>query len=181
MSIISFFFPLSVIMNDLTEQPQCACVPIPSQQRVFLWRVLVLLFHWARPLRQTRPVRGIPGGLPARSGPGQAQDLEEPLETLLPQAQEGRVRRRAATSDLAFCNDCGFKCVRADRHWSGSGGRWIQTTARRSNRLHLTTVGLGCWTSWIWPFLTSSWVSRDVWHHTHTAQTMRGFLFHVAH
>lgn len=166
-------FLLSVIVNGLTEQPQCAFVPIPSQQRVFLWRVLILLFHWARPLRQTRPVRGIPGGLPAGSGPGQAQDLEEPLETLLPQAQEGRVRHHPASSDLAFCKYPGFKCVTADRHWYCSGGRWIQTTVRRSNRLHLTTVGLGCWTSWIWPFLTSSWVSRDVWHLTNSPKGKR--------
>lgn len=160
-------------MNDLTEQPECAFVPIPSQQRVFLWRVLVLLFHWACPLRQTRPVRRIPGGLPAGSGPGQAQDLEEPLETLLPQAQEGWVRHNPESSDLVFLNYRGFKYIRADWKWCCSGGRWIQTTVRRSNRRHLTTVGLGCWTSWTWPFLTSSWVSQDVRHHTNSPQGQR--------
>ena len=152
-------------MNGPIEHPQCAFVAIRSQQRVFLWRVLVLLFHWACSLRQTRPVRGLPGGLPAGSGPGQAQDLEEPLETLLPQAQEGRVRRHLHPQALPSVTSGGSKCVRADQHWYCSGGRWIPTTVRRSNRLRLTTVGPGCWTSWIWPFLTSSWVSRDVWHH----------------
>lgn len=62
-----------------------------SQQRVLLRRVLVLLLHRTRSVRQTGPDRGIPGRLPPRPGPGQAQDLEEPVETLLSQAQEGRV------------------------------------------------------------------------------------------
>lgn len=155
----------------MSSQSLCASIPIPSQQRVFLWRVLVLLFHWARPLRQTRPVRGITGGLPAGSGTGQAQDLEEPLETLLPQAQEGRVGHHPASSDLAVCNYRDFK--RADRLWCCSGGRWIRTTVKRSNRLRLTTVGLGCWTSWIWPFLTFSWVSNVVWHHTSSPKGKR--------
>ena len=43
-----------------------------------------------------------------------------------------------------------------------SGGRWTQITARRSNRRHRTTAGRGCWTSWTWPSLTSSWVSQHV-------------------
>lgn len=153
----------------ISEQPWSFLVLISSQQRVFLWRVLVLLFHWACSLWQTRSDRGVPGCLPAGSGPGQAQDMEEPLETLLPQAQEGRVRHHPLSSDMVFKN-C---TIRADRPWYCSGGRWIRTTVKRSNRLHLMTLEPGCWTSWIWPFLTSSWVSRDIWQHTESPKGER--------
>lgn len=59
---------------------------------MFLWGVLILLLHWARPVWKTRPDRRIPGRLPPRPGTCQTQDVEEPVETLLPQTQEGRVR-----------------------------------------------------------------------------------------
>ena len=74
------------------QQTTCVSCSIPSQQRVFLRRVFVLLLHRARSVREAGPDRGIPGGLPPGPGPRQAQDLEEPVETLLPQTQEGRVR-----------------------------------------------------------------------------------------
>lgn len=67
---------------------------VPSQQRVFLRRVFILLLHWTRSVWQTRPDWRVPGRLPPRPGPRQAQDVEESVETLLPQTQEGRVRDR---------------------------------------------------------------------------------------
>lgn len=45
---------------------------------------------------------------------------------------------------------------------NSSDGRWTQTTARRSNRLHRMTAGHDCWTSWTWPSLTFSWVSMTI-------------------
>lgn len=35
------------------------------------------------------------------------------------------------------------------------------------------TVARGCWTSWTWPFLTSSWVRRDIWQHRESPKRER--------
>lgn len=43
-----------------------------------------------------------------------------------------------------------------------SGGRWTQITVMRWSRHLRTTEALDCWTSWIWPSLTSWWVRVDV-------------------
>lgn len=40
---------------------------------------------------EARPDRGLTGSLPAGPGPGQEEDVAEPLAPVLPQAQEGRV------------------------------------------------------------------------------------------
>lgn len=82
--VVCYFSPVSYNM--------CFFFSLPSQQCVFLWGVLILLLHWACPLWKTRPDRRIPGRLPPRPGTRQTQDVEEPVETLLPQTQEGRVR-----------------------------------------------------------------------------------------
>lgn len=56
--------------------------------------MLLLLLYWACSVWEAGPDRGFSGCLPARPGPGQTQDLEEPLETILPQTQESRVRNQ---------------------------------------------------------------------------------------
>lgn len=54
--------------------------------------MFVLLLHWARSVWKAWPDRGLTGRFPAWPRPGQAQNLEEPMEALLPQAQESWVR-----------------------------------------------------------------------------------------
>lgn len=79
-------------LADPARGPQLTAPSTHSQQHLLLRGVLVLLLHGARPVREARPDRGLAGRLPARPVPGQEEDLAEPLATLIPQAQEGRVR-----------------------------------------------------------------------------------------
>lgn len=89
---------------DPARGPLLTAPSARSQQRLLLRGVFVLLLHRARPVREAGPDRGLAGRLPARPGPGQKEDLAEPLATLVPQAQEGRVRwGRAGPGTLESC------------------------------------------------------------------------------
>lgn len=79
-------------LADPAQGPQLTAPSTHSQQHLLLWGVLVLLLYGTRPVREAGPDRGLAGRLPARPVPGQEEDLAEPLATLIPQAQEGRVR-----------------------------------------------------------------------------------------
>lgn len=112
--------------------------PLPSQQRVFLWRVFVLLLHWACPVRQTRPDRRIPGCLPPRPGPRQTQDMEEPMETLLPQTQEGRVRdRRCSLTVLHTLNEADTEGFTAEACRSSYQRIFITLTVSYQGQYHV--------------------------------------------